>query len=163
PRIPTQAFRPPCSAAGRWPNPRTRPEPSRWCRYDRRAGGRRAGSRGGGGGSWHLVAVRAVDDLGDQPDVRTGSRQPVLPHRGVVFGRARGLAVLRSARCRTAPALRQLHLRLSLLEPLSLRIAVAAEALAAGGLGYAAAGIAGGIAALLAAGLLVIAGDPRLA
>jgi hypothetical protein len=81
---------------------------------------------------------------------------------GAAFGLVRGLAVLLSARCRSAQALRQLHLRLSQLEPLSLRVAVAAEALAAAGLGYAAAGLAGGAAALLAAGLLLAASDPRL-
>ena len=82
---------------------------------------------------------------------------------GAAFGLVRGLAVLLSARCRTAPALRQLHLRLSRLEPASLRAAMAAEALAAAGLGYAAAGPAGGVGALLAASLMLLAGEPRLA
>ncbi len=80
---------------------------------------------------------------------------------GAVFGLVRGLAVLLSARCRTAPALRQLHLLLSRLEPTSLRAAVGAQTLAAGWLGYAVAGMAGGIGVLLVA-LLLIAGDRRL-
>jgi len=82
---------------------------------------------------------------------------------GTVFGLVRGLAVLLSARCRSAQALRQLHLRLSLLEPVSLRVAMAAEALVAGGLGYAVAGVAAGVGASLLAGLTLLAGDPRLA
>ncbi len=81
---------------------------------------------------------------------------------GAVFGLVRGLAVLLSARCRSAQALRQLHLLLSRLEPASLRAAVAAEALVAGGLGYAAAGPAGGLGVLLIASLLLIAGNQRL-
>jgi hypothetical protein len=80
---------------------------------------------------------------------------------GVMFGLVRGLAVLLSARCRNAQALRRLHLLLSRLEPASLRAAVAAQTLAAGGLGYAVAGPAGGIGVLLVA-LLLIAGDRRL-
>jgi MFS family permease len=76
---------------------------------------------------------------------------------GAVFGLVRGLAVLLSARCRSAQALRQLHLRLSALEPVSLRTAMAAEALVAGILGYAAAGVVAGGAALLAAGLILTA------
>ncbi|HEV2886013.1 MAG TPA: hypothetical protein VGX49_03815 [Jatrophihabitans sp.] len=82
---------------------------------------------------------------------------------GTVFGLVRGLAVLLSARCRTAQALRQLHLRLSRLEPVSLRAAMAAEALTAGGLGFAAAGVVAGVGALLVASLLLVAGDPTLA
>jgi len=81
---------------------------------------------------------------------------------GATFGLVRGLAVLLSARCRSAQALRQLHLWLSRLEPGSLRVAVTAEVLAAGVLGYAALGTAGGIGALLAAGLLLVASDTRL-
>lgn len=81
---------------------------------------------------------------------------------GVVFGLVRGVAVLLSARCRSAQALRQLHLRMSLLEPASLRAAIGAEALVAGGLGYAAAGVVTGLAALLLAGLILAAGQPVL-
>jgi len=80
---------------------------------------------------------------------------------GAVFGLVRGLAVLLSARCRTAQALHRLHLLLSRWEPASLRTAMATQALAAGGLGYAAAGPAGGIGVLMAAALLLIAGDRR--
>lgn len=80
---------------------------------------------------------------------------------GATFGLVRGLAVLLSARCRTAQALHRLHQAMSRLEPASLRTAVLAEGLAAGGLGYAAAGPAGGIGALLAATVLLIAGDRR--
>lgn len=76
---------------------------------------------------------------------------------GAVFGLVRGLAVLLSARCRSAQALRQLHLRLSALEPVSLRTAMAVETLVAGALGYAAAGVVAGGAALLAAGLILTA------
>jgi hypothetical protein len=81
---------------------------------------------------------------------------------GTVFGLVRGLAVLLSARCRSAQALRQLHLRLSLLEPVSLRTAMGAEALVAGGLAYAAAGAVAGVAVLLLAGLIMAAGQGRL-
>lgn len=80
-----------------------------------------------------------------------------------VFGLVRGLAVLLSSRCRSAQSLRQLHLRLSRLEPGSLRAAMATEALVAGGLGYAAAGTAGAGGAVLLAGLVLLAGDRRLA
>ena len=80
---------------------------------------------------------------------------------GAVFGLVRGLAVLLSARCRSAQALRRLHLRLSTLEPASLRAAMATEALVAGGLGYAAAGVIGGAAALLLAGLILTADQAR--
>jgi MFS family permease len=80
---------------------------------------------------------------------------------GAVFGLVRGLAVLLSAHCRSAQALRQLHLRLNALEPASLRTAMAAEALVAGGLGYAAAGVTGGAAALLLAGLILVADRAR--
>lgn len=76
---------------------------------------------------------------------------------GAVFGLVRGLAVLLSARCRSAQALRQLHLRLSTLDPLSLRAAMACQALVAGVLGYAAAGVVAGGAALLIAGLILAA------
>ena len=82
---------------------------------------------------------------------------------GTVFGLVRGLAVLLSARCRTGPALRQLHLRLSALEPASLRTVMIIEALLAGGLAYAAAGPLPGIGAVLLAGLILLAGEPRLA
>ncbi|MEO7261070.1 MAG: hypothetical protein ABI047_07440 [Jatrophihabitantaceae bacterium] len=81
---------------------------------------------------------------------------------GSVFGLVRGLAVLLSARCRTAQALRQLHQRLSSLEPASRRAVLATEALAAAGLGYAAAGVVAGAAALLLAGLILAANQPRL-
>jgi MFS family permease len=81
---------------------------------------------------------------------------------GATFGLVRGLAVLLSARCRTAPALHRLHRRMAELEPVSLRVVVAAEALVAGGLAYSAAGLAGGTGALLAAALLLAAGDSRL-
>jgi hypothetical protein len=80
---------------------------------------------------------------------------------GATFGLVRGLAVLLSARCRNAQALHRLHLLLSRLEPASLRTAVLAESLAAGGLGYAAAGLTGGIGALLAANVLLVASDRR--
>jgi MFS family permease len=80
---------------------------------------------------------------------------------GTLFGLVRGLAVLLSARCRTAQALRRLHLRLSKLEPASLGAVVVIEALLAGGLGYAAAGLAAGAGALLLAGLILLAGGPR--
>ena len=82
---------------------------------------------------------------------------------GMVFGLVRGLAVLLSARCRTAPALRQLHLRLNRLEPASLRVVLATEALVAGGLAYAVAGTAAGMATVLLAALMLLAGEPRLA
>ncbi|HEX8305295.1 MAG TPA: hypothetical protein VF612_10490 [Jatrophihabitans sp.] len=82
---------------------------------------------------------------------------------GTVFGLVRGLAVLLSARCRTSVALQQLHLRLSTLEPVSLRAVMVVEALLAGGLGYAAAGALPGLGALLLAGLILLAGEPRLA
>ena len=82
---------------------------------------------------------------------------------GTVFGLVRGLAVLLSARCRTAPALRQLHLRLSRLEPTSLWVAMITEALVAAGLAYAVAGTAAGMATVLLAGMMLLAGDPRLA
>lgn len=80
---------------------------------------------------------------------------------GAVFGLVRGLAVLLSARSRTAPALRQLHLRLSALEPASMRTALAAEALVAGVLGYAAAGPVAGAVTLLLAGVILAAGQAR--
>ena len=78
---------------------------------------------------------------------------------GTVFGLVRGLAVLLSARCRSGPALRQLHLRLSALEPASLRTVVVIEALLAGGLAYAAAGIRSGTGALLVATLILLASE----
>jgi MFS family permease len=82
---------------------------------------------------------------------------------GTVFGLVRGLAVLLSARCRSAAALRQLHLRLSRLEPASLRTVVIIEALLAGWLAYAASGSYPGVGAVLLAGLILLAGEPRLA
>jgi MFS family permease len=82
---------------------------------------------------------------------------------GAVFGLVRGLAVLLSARCRSAQALRQLHLLLNRLEPASLRAAMTAEALVAAGLGYAAAGVVAGAGTLLVAAGMLLAGDPRLA
>ncbi|MDQ1738843.1 MAG: hypothetical protein QOE53_495 [Pseudonocardiales bacterium] len=78
---------------------------------------------------------------------------------GTVFGLARGLAVLLSARCRTGAALRQLHLRLSTLEPASLRAVILIEALVAGGLAYAAAGVRSGTAVLLLASLILLASE----
>jgi hypothetical protein len=78
---------------------------------------------------------------------------------GAVFGLVRGLAVLLSARCRTGAALRQLHLRLSTLEPASLRAVTIVEALLAGALAYAAAGIRSGTGALLLATLILLAGE----
>lgn len=78
---------------------------------------------------------------------------------GTVFGLVRGLAVLLSARCRTGAALRQLHLRLSQLEPASLRTVTLIEALLAGGLAYTAAGIRSGTGALLLAYLIMLAGE----
>jgi hypothetical protein len=78
---------------------------------------------------------------------------------GTVFGLVRGLAVLLSARCRTGAALRQLHLRLSGLEPASLRAVMLIEALLAGGLGYAAAGLRSGTGVLLVATLILLAGE----
>lgn len=78
---------------------------------------------------------------------------------GTVFGLVRGLAVLLSARCRTGPALRQLHLRLSRLEPVSLRTVMIIEALLAGSLAYAAAGVRSGAGALLLANLILLAGQ----
>jgi hypothetical protein len=78
---------------------------------------------------------------------------------GTVFGLVRGLAVLLSARCRTAAALRQLHLRMSALEPVSLRTVMSAEALLAGGLAYAASGAVFGLATVLLAGVMLLAGE----
>jgi len=78
---------------------------------------------------------------------------------GTVFGLVRGLAVLLSARCRTGAALRQLHLRLSRLEPASLRTVMAIEALLAGGLAYAAAGVRAGTGVLLLASLILLVGE----
>jgi hypothetical protein len=78
---------------------------------------------------------------------------------GTVFGLVRGLAVLLSARCRTGAALRQLHLRLSTLEPVSLRAVILIEALLAGALAYAAAGIRSGTGVLLLATLILLASE----
>ncbi|MEO6501978.1 MAG: hypothetical protein ABIQ09_08710 [Jatrophihabitantaceae bacterium] len=80
---------------------------------------------------------------------------------GTVFSLVRGLAVLLSARCRNAQALLRLHQRLSTLEPVSMRAAMGAEALVAGALGYAAAGPVAGAVALLLAGVILAAGQPR--
>jgi len=92
------------------------------------------------------------------------SGSPALALRaGLLFGLVRGLAVLLSARCRTAQALRGLHLRLSNLERASFRAAMAAETLAAGVLGYAAAGLVAGAVALLLAGAVIAGTQPRLA
>lgn len=89
---------------------------------------------------------------------------------GVLFGLVRGLAVLLSARCRTAQALRRLHQRLSNSEPASFQVAMAAQALSAGVLGYAGgllavsgAGLIAGAGALLLAGLIVVLSGPRAA
>lgn len=91
------------------------------------------------------------------------SGSPALALRaGLLFGLVRGLAVLLSARCRTAQSLRQLHLRLSSLEPASFWAAMAAEALAAGVLGYAVAGVIAGAGALLLAALIIVLTEPRL-
>jgi hypothetical protein len=78
---------------------------------------------------------------------------------GTVFGLVRGLAVLLSAQCRTGAALRQLHLRMSMLEPASLRTVMIIEALVAGGLAYAASGARYGIAAAVLAGAMLLAGE----
>ncbi|HEX8093590.1 hypothetical protein [Jatrophihabitans sp.] len=78
---------------------------------------------------------------------------------GTVFGLVRGLAVLLSARCRSGPALRQLHLRMSKLEPVSLRAVMLIEGLLAGGLAYAAAGLSSGTGVLLLATLILLVGE----
>jgi hypothetical protein len=82
---------------------------------------------------------------------------------GIVFGLVRGWAVLLSARCRTAQALRQLHLRLSRLEPASRHAVSITVALVAGGLGYAASGAFGGVGALLLANFILLTSAPGLA
>jgi len=72
---------------------------------------------------------------------------------GLLFGLVRGLAVLLSSRARDPRALRQLHRRLDLLAPWSLRAAMLVEVAGAVVLGYAAAGPVG--LALVAALLLI--------
>lgn len=77
---------------------------------------------------------------------------------GLTFGLVRGAAVLLSSRCRSPESLRALHLRLDRLEPVSRRVVVAVEAVAAGTLaavGGSRASMLAGIVALTLAGVLV--------
>jgi len=79
---------------------------------------------------------------------------------GLLFGLARGLAVLLSSGARDPAALRRLHRRLDLLAPWSWRAVMLIEAAGAAVLGYAAAGMVG--LALVAApvvGVLMFAGS----
>jgi MFS family permease len=73
---------------------------------------------------------------------------------GLVFGMVRGLAMLLSGRAKDPAALRDLHRRLDLLAPLSVRTVMLVEALAAAVFGYLAGGILGfgAVAVLLALG-----------
>ena len=79
---------------------------------------------------------------------------------GLVFGLVRGLAVLLSSGAADPAALRQLHRRLDLLAPWSLRAVMLVEAVGAAVLGYAAAGVVGvALVPVLLIGVLVLAGS----
>ena len=80
---------------------------------------------------------------------------------GLLFGLVRGLAVLLSSRTRDPAALRSLHRRLDLLGPWSLRAVIAVQAVAAGILGYAAAGTTGLAVAVVAVAALLVLGRHR--
>ena len=79
---------------------------------------------------------------------------------GLLFGLVRGLAVLLSSGAADPAALRQLHRRLDLLAPWSLRAVMLVEAVGAAVLGYAAAGMVGlALVAVLLIGVLALAGS----
>jgi hypothetical protein len=80
---------------------------------------------------------------------------------GVLFGLIRGLAVLLSARCRTAASLQRLHARLSALDPASLRAVSLVQLAVAITLGTAAGSFVGVGAVAASAALLLLSLAPR--
>lgn len=79
---------------------------------------------------------------------------------GLLFGLVRGSAVLLSAGCRTPQALLAVHRRLSELEPLSLRVVMAVELVAAVALAASATGRIGAAVSILV--VAALAGIPAL-